>query len=216
MAERITPQQFHDAIGVDDWRVLWSVAFAQYRTGDFATGVKLVDEIGRLAEAAGHAPDLNLRSGVLEVRLVTRADWSLTDVDLALAKQISDAAARLGVSADPGRTRTWEIALDAADVDKVRAFWCAVLGYELAGDSDIVDPDGLYPPVFVQQMDPLRTGRNRIHVDVGVPHDQAEARVEAALAAGGTMVNDRYAPTWWTLADPEGNEVDLATWIGRD
>jgi 4a-hydroxytetrahydrobiopterin dehydratase len=106
MAERITPQQFHDAIGVDDWRVLWSVAFAVYRTGDFATGVKLVDEIGRLAEAAGHAPDLNLRSGVLEVRLVTRADWSLTDVDLALAKQISDAAARLGVSADPGRTRT--------------------------------------------------------------------------------------------------------------
>ena len=98
----------------------------------------------------------------------------------------------------------------------MRAFWCAVLGYEMAGDSDIGDPDDLYPPVYVQQMDVMRTGRNRIHIDVGVPHDQAEARVAAALAAGGTLVNDAFAPMWWTLADPEGNEVDLATWIGRD
>jgi len=216
MAERITPQQFHDSAGVDDWRVLWSVAFAVYRTGDFGTGLRLVAEIGRLAEAAGHHPDLNLRPGVLEVRLVTREQWSLTDVDLTLARQISAAAADLGVSADPGRTRTWEFAIDALDVDKVRAFWCAVLGYELAGDTDIADPDGLYPPVYVQQMDVMRTGRNRIHIDVGVPHDQAEARVEAALAAGGTLVNDRFAPMHWTLADPEGNEVDLATWVGRD
>ena len=216
MAERITPQQFHDSIGVDDWRVLWSVAFAVYRTGDFATGLRLVAEIGRLAEAAGHHPDLDLRTGVLEVRLVTKDQWSLTDVDLALARQISAAAEELGVSADPGRTRSWEFAIDALDVDKVRAFWCAVLGYELAGDTDIADPDGLYPPVYVQQMDVMRTGRNRIHIDVGVPHDQAEARVEAALAAGGTLVNDRFAPMHWTLADPEGNEVDLATWVGRD
>jgi 4a-hydroxytetrahydrobiopterin dehydratase len=122
----------------------------------------------------------------------------------------------LGVSADPDHTRTWEFALDALDVDKVRTFWCAVLSYEMAGDSDIADPDGLYPPVYVQQMAEMRTGRNRIHVDVGVPHDQAEARVAAALAAGGTLVSDRFAPMWWTLADPEGNEVDLATWIGRD
>ena len=216
MAERITPRQFHDAAGVDDWRVLWSVAFAVFRTRDFATGVKLVGQIGRLAEAAGHQPDLNLRAGVLEVRLVTKEHWSLTDLDLSLAREISAAAQELGVSADPARTRTWEFALDALDVDKVRTFWCAVLGYELAGDTDIADPDGLYPAVYVQQMDEMRTGRNRIHIDVGVPHDQAEARVAAALAAGGTIVNDSHAPMWWTLADPEGNEVDLATWIGRD
>ena len=216
MTVSITPKQFHEADGVDDWRVLWSVAFALYRTGDFATGVRLVAEIGRLAEAAGHHPDLDLRSSVLEVRLVTKEHWSLTEADLALAQQISVAAEALGVRADPGATRTWEFALDALDVDKVRAFWCAVLGYEMAGDTDIADPDGLYPPVYVQQMDVMREGRNRIHIDVGVPHDQAEARVAAALAAGGRIVSDRHAPTWWTLADPEGNEVDLATWIGRD
>jgi 4a-hydroxytetrahydrobiopterin dehydratase len=216
MAEQITPSIFHEAEGVDDWRVLWSVAFALFRTGDFATGLKLVAEIGRLAEAAGHHPDLNLRAGVLEVRLVTRANWSLTELDLGLARQISAAASALGLRADPDHTRTWEFAIDAEDVDRVRAFWCAVLGYEPAGDADIVDPDGLYPPVYVQQMDVRRTGRNRIHIDVGVPHDRAVERVAAALAAGGTVVSDRFAPMWWTLADPEGNEVDLATWIGRD
>lgn len=216
MAGRITPQQFHDSSGVDDWRVLWSVAFAVYRTGGFATGLQLVAEIGRCAEAVGHHPDLTLRGGVLEVRLVTREHWSLTETDLDLARRISAAARDLGVPADPSRTRTWEFALDAVNVDAVRAFWSAVLGYEMVGDSDIADPDDLYPPVFVQQMDTTRTGRNRIHIDVGVPHDQAEARVAAALAAGGRLVSDRYAPSWWTLADPEGNEVDLATWIGRD
>lgn len=216
MTELITPQQFHDSDGVEDWRVLWAVAYAVFRTGDFATGVRLVEQIGRLAEAAEHHPDLNLRSGVLEVRLVTKEHWSLTDVDLSLARQISAAARALDVRADPDRTRTWEVALDALDVDAVRAFWCAVLGYELAGDTDITDPDEIYPGIYVQQMGEMRTGRNRIHIDVGVPHDQAEARVAAALAAGGTLVTDRYAPMHWTLADPEGNEVDIATWIGRD
>ena len=216
MTARITPKQFHDAEGVDDWRVLWSVAFAVFRTGDFATGIELVAEIGRLAQAADHYPDLNLRPGALEVRLVTKEHWSLTELDLSLARQISAVAKERGVTADPEHTRTWEFALDALDVDKVRRFWCAVLGYEMVGDSDIGDPDDLYPPVYVQQMDEMRTGRNRIHIDVGVPHDQAEARVAAALAAGGTLVSDRFAPMHWTLADPEGNEVDLATWIGRD
>ena len=215
MTATVTPKEFHDAEGVDDWRVLWSVAFAVYRTADFATGLALVNEIGRLAEAAGHHPDLNLRSRVLEVRLVTKERWSLTDVDLELARQISGAATALDIPADPSAIRTWEFALDAMDIDAVRAFWCAVLGYKMVGESDMGDPDDLYPPVFVQQMATPRLGRNRIHIDVGVPHDLAEARVAAAIAAGGTLVTDQFAPMHWTLADPEGNEVDIATWMGR-
>jgi 4a-hydroxytetrahydrobiopterin dehydratase len=58
--------------------------------------------------------------------------------------------------------------------------------------------------------------RNRIHVDISVPHDQVEARIAAATAAGGYLVTDQYVPEWWTLADAEGNEVDVATWMGRD
>ena len=213
--EQITAQQFSEAEGTEDWRVLWWQAFAVFRTKDFATGLRLVDEVGRLAEEADHHPDVNLRYPVLELRLATHSTMSLTDKDLDLARKISAAARELGVRADPGAIRTWEFALDALDVDKVRGFWCAVLGYEMAGDSDIADPEGLYPPVYVQQMDEMRTGRNRIHIDVGVPHDQAEARVQAGLDAGGTLVRDN-GPSHWTLADPEGNEVDIATWQGRD
>ncbi|MFC5730321.1 MULTISPECIES: VOC family protein [Nocardioides] len=214
--EIIKPAQFSEAEGVDDWRVLWSQAFALFRTKNFATGLRLVNEIGRLAEEADHHPDLNLRYGVLEVRLSTHATRSLTDADLDLAQRISAAARDLGVPGDPGAIRTWEFVLDALDVDAVRRFWAAVLGYKLVGDDDIADPLGLYPPVYVQQMDTMREGRNRIHIDLGIPHDAAEARVAAALEAGGRLVSDEHAPAWWTLADPEGNEVDVATWQGRD
>ena len=49
-----------------------------------------------------------------------------------------------------------------------------------------------------------------------MPHDQAEARVAAALAAGGHVVNDENAPEYWALADAEGTEVDIASWPERD
>jgi 4a-hydroxytetrahydrobiopterin dehydratase len=49
-----------------------------------------------------------------------------------------------------------------------------------------------------------------------VPYEQAKARIVAALAAGGRMVRDEFAPMWWTLADAAGNEADIATATGRD
>ncbi|WP_425271150.1 VOC family protein [Micromonospora arborensis] len=61
-----------------------------------------------------------------------------------------------------------------------------------------------------------RPQRNRMHLDIAVPHDQAEARIAAALAAGGTLVSDAHAPRWWVLADAEGNEACVATCVGRE
>ena len=65
-------------------------------------------------------------------------------------------------------------------------------------------------------MDAPRPQRNRIHLDVTVPHDVAEERIAAALAAGGTLLSDRAAKAFWVLADPEGNEVCICTWQDRD
>ena len=65
-------------------------------------------------------------------------------------------------------------------------------------------------------MDEPRIQRNRIHLDVTVPHDVAQQRIAAALAAGGTLVSDTAAPAFWILADPEGNEACICTWQGRD
>ena len=216
MNERITPEQFHTADGVDDWRVVFEGACAHYRTGSFEEGVALVDAIGSLAVAAQHPPDIDLRPEAVTVRLSTHALMGLTERDLSLAQQISTAAQDLGVTADPSAVQTVQIAIDALVTTNVLPFWRAVLGYEQVGDEDLLDPRRRSPAIWFQQMDKPRTQRNRIHVDVCVPHDQAEARIAAAVAAGGRVVYDGNAPQGWTLADAEGNEVDVATMVGRD
>ena len=80
-----------------------------------------------------------------------------------------------------------------------------------------MDPLSRGPWLTFQQMDEPRPQRNRIHIDVSVPRDQAEARIAGALAVGGRIVTDAHAPSWWTLADAEGNEVDVASrWEDSD
>lgn len=216
MVERITPRQFHDAVGVGDWRVLFAGACAYFRTGSFATGVALVDAIGALADERNHHPDVDLRYSGLTVRLMTHEVGGLSERDVELARRISAAAREMNVPADPAAVQAVQVAIDALVSPQVMPFWRAVLGYRELGDEDLVDPHGSGPPLWFQPMDAPRPQRNRIHIDISVPHDQAEARVAAAIAAGGHLVSDEHAPAWWTLADAEGNEADVATWLGRD
>lgn len=214
MSDQITPREFHESEGVDDWRWVFEGACAWFATGSFAKGVDLIREIGRLADEANHHPDVDLRYGGVMVRLLSHDVMGLSHRDLALARQISAAAAALGAESDPSKVQTVQISVDALVHPDVMPFWEAVLGYHLVGDEDVMDPRGRGPSVWFQQMDKPREQRNRIHVDVCVPHDQVEARVAAALAAGGVLVAD-HAPTWWTLADAEGNECDVTSWLGR-
>lgn len=215
MTDQITPRQFHEADGVEDWRALFGGVCAYFRTGSFSTGLALVAAIGELAEAANHHPDVDLRYPGVTVRLTSHDVGQLSRRDLELARLISAAARELGVPADPAAVQDVQLTMDFAD-PRVRPFWRAVLGYDEVGDEDLVDPHSRGPSIWFQPMDPPRTGRNRVHVDLALPHDQAEARIAAALAAGGRVVFDQHAPAWWTLADPEGNEVDIATWQNRD
>jgi 4a-hydroxytetrahydrobiopterin dehydratase len=96
-----------------------------------------------------------------------------------------------------------------------------VLGYADEAGADgpedpLIDPAGQGPAVWFQQMSPPRGGRNRIHLDISVPHDEAPRRLQAALAAGGQLLSDASAPAVWVLADAEGNEACITTWQGRD
>ncbi len=216
MDERISPRQVHEVAGVEDWRVVFGGACAHFRTGSFAAGVALVDAIGRLAGAANHHPDVDPRSAGVTVRLRTYDFDGLRERDVELARQISAAARQLDVPADPTAVQTVQVAIDALVGSEVMPFWRAVLGYQELGDEDLIDPHGRGPSFWFQQMDASRPQRNRIHVDVSVPHDQAEARIAAAIAAGGHLVTDQYAPEWWVLADAEGNEACVATWMGRE
>ena len=211
MSETITPQRFHEF----DWRVVRDSASTHFRTGSFAEGVALVDAIGRLADAANDRCDVDLRSDGVTVRVGARSA-GLSERDLELARQISEAARELGVSVDLIGLQIVQVAIDALVIPDVMPFWRAVLGYQQEDDEDLIDPDMQGPPFWFQQMDAPRPQRNRIHIDLYVPHDHAEARVAAALAAGGHVVSDENAPEWWTLADAEGNEVDVAPWPDRD
>jgi 4a-hydroxytetrahydrobiopterin dehydratase len=211
MSERVTAQRFHEF----DWRVIRDDAATHFRTGSFAAGLALVEAIGRLGEAADHHPDVDLRSDGVTVRVGTHSGGR-SERDLQLAQQISEVARHLGATVDLTGLQNVQVAIDALVIPEVLPFWHAVLGYEKVGDEDVVDPDLQGPPFWFQQMDVPRPQRNRIHIDLYIPHDQAEARVAAALAAGGHVVNDENAPGWWTLADAEGNEVDVASWPDRD
>lgn len=83
-------------------------------------------------------------------------------------------------------------------------------------DEDLVDPHGRDASFWFEQMrEPRPGGTGAVHLAVWVPAEEAEARVAAALAAGGRMVRDANVPDWWTLADAAGNEVDVATALGR-
>ena len=207
MTGQLTAEQFHSSDGIEDWRVLYHVVAAHFRTPSFAKGIEFVAEIGRLVRPAGQPPRVDLRDGGVTVTLTTR--------DVVLARQISASAAELGLVADPKALQLVNVSIDALVGAEVLPFWRALLGYRQIGDDYLSDALGRGPGLEFQPMDAPRAQRNRIHLDVAVPHDQAEVRIAAALAAGGHLVTDAYAPMWWVLADAEGNEACLATWLGR-
>ena len=222
MNEWITPRQFHEADGVEDWRVLGDGACASFRVGSFEAGARLVDAISRLAGIDDHQPDVDLRRDGVTVRLITYTDdhYGMSRRDVERARRISALARDLGLAADPaGVEAVGPLVIDALAIPAVLPFWRALFAYESRADNpgeDLIDPRGRGPSVWFQQMDAPRPQRNRIHVVVWVPHEQAEARVAAAIAAGGHLVTDEFAPAWWVLADAEGNEADVATTMSRD
>lgn len=222
MTEAISPREFHAAAGVEDWRVLGEGACTLFRTGSFAASARLVAAISGLADLDDHGPDVDVRHDGVTVRLITITDdyYGMSQRDVELARQVSAVARELGVPADPFAVQTLMVIPGATDTAAVMPFWRAVLGYEPRGDSpdeDLVDPRGRGPAFWFESMrEPRPDGGGAIHVAIWVPWEQAEGRVAAALAAGGRLVRDEFAPSWWTLADAAGNEADISTTQSRD
>ncbi len=211
MSEPIESSRFHEV----GWRVLAYTEATHFRTGSLAEGAALAAAISEVARTASRQPDIDLRSNGVTIRLQREESGELTEADLGLAGQISSKARELGATVDLTGLQSYQIAIDALVIPDVLPFWEAVLGYERFGDA-LIDPDFEGPTFWFQQMDAPRPQRNRIHIDLYLPEDQARARVDAAIAVGGRIVYEVRAPLWWTLADPEGNEVDVASWPDMD
>lgn len=202
------------------WRLILGVLMSHVAVpslGDAADAARTAIAAGR---TDGHLT-VDLYADRVVLRLHTAAVGAVTEHDLRLAAAISGV-----LPTTPGDAaavpQNFEIAIDALDIGRVRPFWKAVTGYvDEPGPSDLpagalIDPLRRGPAIWFQQMDAPRTQRNRIHVDVDVPAEQARVRIDAALAAGGRLTYTGDAPAWWVLADPEGNEVCVCTWQGRD
>jgi len=151
------------------------------------------------------------------VRLTSHDSGGVTDRDLRMARRLGELAARRGVPVDATAVSRIDLALDTPARDRVLPFWIAALG--MAGgpgvpDDEIRDPSGFHPVVWFQDSG-TEEPRQRWHLDVWVDPDHVQARVDAALAARGQLVSDAEAPSFWVLADPDGNKVCLCTWQDR-
>lgn len=221
MTEFITPTEF-DAAGVGDWRLVGDGVCAYYATGSVAAGARFLLAISELPGVEDHPPDVDVRPDGVTVRLLTMGEdgYGPTRRDVEMARKISGAARGLGLAADPSKVQSILIIPGASDTAAVMPFWEAMLGYRRRPDTpdeDLVDPRRRGPAFWFEQMEELRgDGLGAVHVAVWVPFEQAEARIKAALAAGGRIVRDEFAPMWWTLADAAGNEADISTAKGRE
>lgn len=215
--QRTTARAFHDAEGVEDWRVLFNGAHAYFRVASFGQATRFVVAIAEAAEAEGHFPDVDVRPEGVTVRTASGEYGRLSQRDVELARRISEAAKQLRIEADPSQVQVVAIAVAQPEGSDVGPFWAAALGYRSLGpNEDVVDRHRRNPHVSFQRLRPPRPGRGRTHIDVSVPADQAEARVAAALAAGGRMADDSNVPNWWTLASPENHKIDIAAWPDFD
>ena len=166
MTDRISPKQFHESEGVEDWRVIGDGACAYFRTGSFVASARLVQAISQLPGVEDHKPDVDLRHDGVTVRLITYTDdyYGVSQRDVEMAREISAAARRLGLSADPSAVQSLLVIPGAISTAEVMPFWRAALGYEPRRDSpaeDLVDPRGRAPGFWFEQMNKPRDGRWR-------------------------------------------------------
>jgi 4a-hydroxytetrahydrobiopterin dehydratase len=233
MSEQLTRQEASDATVDLGWRYVLGLLRTHVAVDSLDRALEVAARAGAAAkgvegDGGGEHLAIDVRRDRLVLSLQTPATASVTSRDVDIAGAVSAAIAELGLRTDPsvgdraGRSvQVIEIAIDAMDIPAIRPFWKAVTGYvdeaDRTGPEDpLVDPAGQGPAIWFQQMDRPRPQRNRIHLDISVPHDEARARLEGALAAGGRLVSDTRAPAFWVLADAEGNEACITTWQGRD
>lgn len=221
MTTVVTAAEF-TAHGLEDWRVVRSGVEANFACGSFTEAGRFAADLAELCDEQNHHASIDLRyPDLVHVMSTTHFKNALTDRDVALAEAISTMARERGYRSSPRDSMVVEIAIDALDIGAVLPFWQAVLGYvpEHTKEGEpvdaIIDPEGIGPNVWFQQMETPREERNRIHLDVNVPEDVVEERIAASLAAGGRLVSDEHAKAFWVLADAEGNEACLCTWQDR-
>lgn len=217
------------AANLRDWRKLGQGLHARFIVGDLRAGTRFLTAISEASASAAHHLEVRMGRGRVDLKLISddaiyrdgegtehQVEW-VTQMDVDLARRISEIAAEQAISADPQSVTTIELALDTANAAALAPVWSALLtgGPEAQGrgtiGDDVRDTDGRVPILWFQETDPHPTPPQRFHIDIQVPYDVADQRIAAALAAGATIVDDSRAPHTTIIADPDGNKACIGT-----
>jgi 4a-hydroxytetrahydrobiopterin dehydratase len=202
-------RDFLAAEGVDDWVVLHGGATAVFHVRSLGEAARLAEAVTGVQGFEGSGSLLTIADARLTVRL-SRDMWQLEPRHVELARAVSAIAREHGAVADRAATQEVQLAIaakrDAIDV----GLWRAVLGYAPMAPDNAIDPLGHGSTVWMQELDDAKPLRHAMHVDVSVAREQVDARLAAALAAGGRIVWE--SAEHWTLADRAGNRVDITAW----
>lgn len=202
---------FLKADGLSDWAVLHGGPTAVYRTNSLSNSAALAQAISQVPDLNAKLTHISITNNLLTIRL-TREIWNIEEQHIDLARAVSVAAKAFGAVAAPDRIQEVQVAISAKPDAIDLKFWQAALGYEPILDDNSVDPLGTGSTVWMQPLDEAKHLAHAMHIDVSISKAQAKARVEAALAAGGRMVDDSSAPGYWILADQSGNKVCIVSW----
>jgi 4a-hydroxytetrahydrobiopterin dehydratase len=199
------------AAGLDDWGVTHSGAMAAYVADSLPAAARLAAAVADVPGLDGVGALLTVGDRRLTVRL-TRGVFAGESHHVGLARAISEVARNHGATSDRASIQSVQVSVaarpDEIDVD----FWRAVLGYVPLAEDNGIDPLGHGSTIWLQDLDPAKPLRHAMHLDVSVPRDQVEARLAAALAAGGRIARVEDLEATWILADRAGNKVCLAAW----
>lgn len=217
------------AAHLTDWRKLAQGLHARYLIDDFGTGARFVVAVGEAGDALGHHPRVSIGTGYVDLELVSDdaiyrddegtehvVEW-VTQQDVDVARRITEIAAVHGLAADPGSVSEIELGLDTARPATIAPVWAALLtgnaesqGRGTPGD-EIRDATTRVPNLWFEETGEHEAPRQRFHLEVYVAPEAVGQRVAAALAAGGTIVDDSDAPSLTVIADHDGNTGVIAT-----
>ncbi|HSO63782.1 MAG TPA: VOC family protein [Ornithinibacter sp.] len=208
--------------GLADWRKLAQRLHARFRVADATTGAAFLADAVRAASALSLADHLEATLAPRHVDLRVATDLAgngigVTADDATLAQALSDVARQHGLVAAPGEVTQVEMGLDTAHRAALAPFWAVVLTGTTDGvvEDTVFDPTNRVPSIWFQETEPHEAPRQRWHPDVWVPPEAADARIAAAVAAGGAVVDDSEAPSFTVLSDLEGNRACICTVLGR-
>lgn len=220
--DMLTGERIAEA-GLADWRKLAQGLHARYLIDGFAAAARFVAAVGEAGDAVGHHPRVVIGKGHVDLELVSDdaiyrdedgteyvIEW-VTQQDVDLARRISQIAADQHLVADPASVSELELGLDTNHSATIAPVWAALLtgsaqsqGRGTPGD-EIRDATVRVPNLWFGDVDAEDVARQRFHVEVYVAPETVAQRIAAAVAAGGTVVDDSNAPGLTVIADQDGN-----------